>query len=302
MMPQEIAKFEQVRVQARSYLCLLLNRSIPNNLPDPNLDIIIDNLKIITKERIKVDVLYVLDAKGNQVSSNISLNKNISKIEPGNQHSTRAYYFRSIKERKCIITNPYPSSLTNELTVTASYPIYDQKRELKYIVCMDISLHDLLNFAQPTSIDTIFGHTSKIIYSIFSLALLAVAFMLFFNGIASIFSHGIEIGKIEIKEMFESTILLTLALAIFDLVKTIFEEEVLGRHDNQSKDIHRTMIKFLGSIIIALSIEALMLVFKFALIDPEKIIHAVYILGGVGVLLLGLSLYLKATENRDDKC
>ena len=100
--------------------------------------------------------------------------------------------------------------------------------------------------------------------------------------------------------MFEATILLTLALAIFDLVKTIFEEEVLHPNDQKSKDIHRTMIKFLGSIIIALAIEALMLVFKFALMGPEKIIYSVYLLGGVALLLFGLAFYLKSTENRKE--
>jgi uncharacterized Tic20 family protein len=163
---------------------------------------------------------------------------------------------------------------------------------------MDISLKSLLKFAQPTSLDSTFSIVSKLSYTVFSAALLLVAFLLFYHGIASIATHGFNINKLEIKEMFESTILLTLALAIFDLVKTIFEEEVLGRSDNKSRDIHRTMIKFLGSIIIALSIEALMLVFKFALISPEEIMHAVYILGGVALLLIGLSFYLKATENR----
>ena len=53
------------------------------------------------------------------------------------------------------------------------------------------------------------------------------------------------------------------------------------------------MIRFLGSIIIALSIEALMLVFKFALTDPEKLEFAVYLIGGVSMLLLSLSVYIK---------
>jgi len=43
------------------------------------------------------------------------------------------------------------------------------------------------------------------------------------------------------------------------------------------------------------------LVFKFALIDPEKIINAVYIIAGVAILLIALSIYLKATENRGDR-
>lgn len=300
-MPQEIAQFEKVRVQARAYLCLLLNRSIPNNLPNPDLDVIISGLKLLKKERIKIEAMYILDAKGQQISQNISENPKIRTTKLGN-HTSRAYYHRAVRERKCVITNPYPSTLTNNLSVTASYPVYDDQKHLHYVVCMDIALEDLITFAQPTSLDSIFTVVSKVSYTLFSASLLAVAFMLFFHGIQSIAVHGFAIEKLEIKQMFESTILLTLSLAIFDLVKTIFEEEVLGRHDEKSRDIHRTMIKFLGSIIIALSIEALMLVFKFALIDPEKIIHAVYILGGVALLLIGLSVYLKATESRNDKC
>ena len=301
MMPQEIAQFEQVRVQARAYLCLLLNRSIPNYLPEPDLDVIISGLKLLKKESIKTEALYILNGRGEQITTNISDDPVVRNAKPGN-HSARAYYHRAVREKKCVITSPYPSSLTNDLTVTASYPVYDDKKRIHYVVCMDIALSDLLKFAQPTSLEGIFNTVSKISYAIFSASLLMVAFMLFYNGVASLLTHGVNIEKIEIKEMFESTILLTLALAIFDLVKTIFEEEVLGHHEQGSKDIHRTMIKFLGSIIIALSIEALMLVFKFALIDPSEIINAVYILGGVALLLFGLSFYLKSTENRNDKC
>jgi hypothetical protein len=297
MIPSEIAKFDSVRVQARAYLCLLLNRSLPNYLPNPNIEALKSGLMQLQREALKIETLYILDTNGDQVGENISKNQDFRDRRIQN-HSSRAYYYRAVREKKCVITNPYPSSLTNNLSVTASYPIYDSNRNLCYVVCMDISLKSLLKFAQPTSLDSTFSIVSKLSYTVFSAALLLVAFLLFYHGIASIATHGFNINKLEIKEMFESTILLTLALAIFDLVKTIFEEEVLGRSDNKSRDIHRTMIKFLGSIIIALSIEALMLVFKFALISPEEIMHAVYILGGVALLLIGLSFYLKATENR----
>jgi len=83
-------------------------------------------------------------------------------------------------------------------------------------------------------------------------------------------------------------------LAIFDLVKAIFEEEVLGKEKKEGAgDGHQTMIRFLGSIIIALSIEALMLVFKFALTDPEKLEYAVWLITGVAFLLISLSIYIK---------
>ena len=100
--------------------------------------------------------------------------------------------------------------------------------------------------------------------------------------------------------MFKATILLTLSLAIFDLVKAIFEEEVLGKEKSEGAgDGHQTMIRFLGSIIIALSIESLMLVFKFALTDPSKLLYSVYLIGAVTALMIGLSIYIKA--NKSDK-
>jgi hypothetical protein len=296
----EISKFEAVRPQVRAYLCLLLSRSIPNNLPDPSIDVIMEALKQIKKENIKIEAFYVLNEKGVQISNTLS-DQFKYKNAKGKNLSQRAYYYKAVRTKKCVITNPYPSSLTNNLTVTASYPVYDDRNKLRYVVCIDIALKELIRFAHPTSADTIFTILNKVVYTVFSVALAFVSFLLFFHGVKSISSYGFDIGMLEIKEMFESTILITLSLAIFDLVKTIFEEEVLGHHDPKSRDIHRTMIKFLGSIIIALSIEALMLVFKFALIGPEKIKYAVLLLGGVSLLLFGLSFYLKSTENRKNQ-
>ena len=303
MQTNEIVQFENVRAQVRAYMCLLLNRSIPNYLPEPSLDVIIRGLKSLKKESVNIEALYILDAKGVQIIDTISTNPN-HRGGKGDNQSVRAYYYKAARSKKCIMTNPYPSLLTNDLTVTASYPVYDDKKRLQYVVCIDISLHDILKFAHPTTMDTVFGWVTKGTYVIFSGALALVSFLLFFHGLATIASFGFSIEKLEIKQMFESTILLTLSLAIFDLVKTIFEEEVLQHHDSKSKDIHRTMIKFLGSIIIALAIEALMLVFKFALMGPEKIIYSVYLLGGIATLLFGLAFYLKSTENRkeDGQC
>jgi len=84
----------------------------------------------------------------------------------------------------------------------------------------------------------------------------------------------------------------------------LFEEEVLGNKERKREstdETHQTMVKFLGSIIIALSIEALMLVFKSALIDPSKIEYAVYLIVGVSFLLLSLSLYIKFSRTNDKK-
>jgi hypothetical protein len=155
----------------------------------------------------------------------------------------------------------------------------------------------------PSSIGSTFGTVSRVVYSAFSLALFLVALLLFVKGVTSFMHFGFDFSNIDINQMFKSTILLTLSLAIMDLVKAIFEEEVLGHEKKRGVgDSHQTMVRFLGSIIIALSIESLMLVFKFALTDPSKLLYAVYLIGGVTALILGLSVYIKSTKedkNRD---
>ena len=75
----------------------------------------------------------------------------------------------------------------------------------------------------------------------------------------------------------------------------------MGRNEkDESGGMHKTMVRFLGSIIIALAIEALMLVFKFAIIVAAHILYAVYLLGGVTFLLFGLAFYLKSIPQKRD--
>lgn len=301
MIVKEIDEFSQIRVKARAYLCFLLQRYIPNYVLEPSLENIISALKILKKEIPNAEAFYILDRKGTQIIDAISNNPKYRKGN-GLNRSMRAYYYRAAKEKRCILTDPYPSLITNELTITASYPIYNDKKQLQYIVCIDISLQDALKIFHPTSIDSIFGTISKISYSIFTFILFVIALLLFLKGVMSIFSQGIHLEEVDVKNIFESTILITLSLAIFDLVKTLFEEEVLGHNaKKEASNIHKTMIRFLGSIIIALSIEALMLVFKFAIIGPEKIVYALFLIFAVTMLLFGLSYYLRSIKNISDE-
>jgi len=301
MVVREIQQFAEVRQRARAYFCYLFSRNMPIRLPNPDLQEIENSLDKIVNEVDNFEALYVLDANGKQINDNLT-NKQECKGGKDKNRSNKSYFYRAVRQKRCVLTDPYPSSLTNSLTVTSAFPIYDDKSELKYVACIDISLKDVLKIAHPSSLQSMFGDFVKIAYSLFSLALLMVAFLLFYNGMSSLISHGFMSATEDIGAMFKATILLTLALAIFDLVKTIFEEEVLGRHTKDDiGGIHKTMVRFLGSIVIALAIEALMLVFKFAITDPTHILSAVYLIGGVAVLLVSLAYYVKSVSiKRDD--
>ena len=300
MIIREIQQFAEIRPRARAYLCYLFTRNIPNRMPEPSLEVITTSLDKIVHEVEEFEALYLLDAKGEQVINNITDDPH-KKGGLGQNRSAKSYYYRAVREKRCVLSDPYPSALTNDLTVTSSYPIYDDVGSLRYIACIDVSLEHILKIAHPSSLESIFGKSSRFIYALFSLCLLIIAMLLLYNGMRSLFTHGFDFNLLDIEAMFESTILITLSLAIFDLVKTIFEEEVLGRSErDENSGVHKTMVRFLGSIIIALAIEALMLVFKYAIIDTSHIVNAVYLIVGVTLLLFGLAFYLKAISHKRD--
>ncbi|OCR15050.1 PDC sensor domain-containing protein [Helicobacter pullorum] len=295
MLSKEILQFAEMRYEIRAYLCFLLQRNIKNYLPHIELNKIIDGLHKIGSEVRIFELLYVLDSSGNLAIDGISNDSSIE-CKKGENHNDRAYFYRAVKEKKCILTDPYPSLASGNLVVTVSYPLYNDKGKLMYVVCMDVPLDKTSLLVRPMPLFGLFSNFKKAIYFVISLALFLVCGLLLVKGGISMWEALERFNSLDIKDIFEATILITLSLAIFDLVRAIFEEEVLGRQKSQdSKMVHKTMIRFLGSIVIALAIEALMLVFKFTIIEPEKLIYAVYLIGGVTLLLVGLSLYVKFT-------
>jgi len=88
-------------------------------------------------------------------------------------------------------------------------------------------------------------------------------------------------------------IFLTLALAVFDLGKTTIEEEVLMHKDIfRHSSTRRTITRFIAAILIAVSIEALLLMFKSALGDGHNIMAAVWMMFSAVGLLVGLGIYV----------
>ena len=301
MVIKEIQEYAEVRTKARAYLCYIMGRNLSNLSLDGDAEKQLEKQLNNLKDSLpQAEVIYAVDAQGIQVVDNISKDKKLRGKRKGMDRSDRAYFYKTFKEHRCILTDPYPSLESNNMVITSSFPIYDEQDNLLYIICVDIQLENILTMVHPSSVDSVFGKYTKFVYACFSFALLLVSLLLFVKGIGGFLGLGLDVNSIDINEMFKATILLTLSLAIFDLVKAIFEEEVLGKEKKDGAgDGHQTMIRFLGSIIIALSIEALMLVFKFAITKPEKLESAVQLIYGVTVLMVGLSIYIWV--NKSDK-
>ena len=301
MVALDIQQFAQGRTKARAYFCYLLSKNIPNRLPSLTQEMIVPRLRKINADLENCEGVYLLDNKGVQVTPTYTKGLKVE-ADIGKIRANRAYYYRAVREERCTITDPYPSLITGDLTVTASAPIYCEDGGLKYVACIDMPLNEVLKISHLNTFDTFFSNLFKYAYATFAFALIAVAMLLFVHGIQSFFVEEITLNHLSIDDMFKATILLTLSLAVFDLAKTLIEEEVLGRHKEQ--DIagpNKTMVKFLGSIIIALSIEALMLVFKFAITAPQHLLYSMYIIGGVSLLVVTLAIYIRFTKNKNSR-
>ena len=293
MFIKDIQRFTDNRDRARAYMSYILTRNLPNKLPRIHIESIKVALDKIVHEVAIFDALYILDKSGRQIDNAISLNKN-NEVGQGEDRSSKSYFYRSVKLKRCVLSDPYPSVLHNDLCVTASMPIYDDKDNLLFVVCIDVKLEDILKIIQASNFEFIFMQFSRLVYFSFALILFIITCFLLYRGFLSLFSNQV----IGIEQMFESTIAITLALAIFDLSKTLIEQEVFGK-DKKESSIQKTMVRFLGSIIIALAIEALMLVFKLAIGDLSHMIYAIYLIGGVSLLLIGLSVYLFAIRYKN---
>ncbi len=304
MQIKEIEEYAQIRAKARAYLCYIIGRHISQNIINGDVATVLSKLEMLNESMSNAESIYALDGNGVQVTENITKDKKLRGLGKGDSRSDRAYFYKTVREHRCTLTEPYPSYVSNKMVVTAGFPIYDEEDHLISIICVDITMANILRMIHPSSVDSFFGTLSKISYTAFSLALAGVSLLLFVTGVNAFLHFGLDFTAIDINEMFKATILLTLSLAIFDLVKAIFEEEVLGKEKKEGAgDGHQTMIRFLGSIIIALSIEALMLVFKFALTDPAQLEFAVYLITAVSLLLVSLSIYVKfnklAVKNKE---
>lgn len=295
MFIKDIQIFEDNRYKARAYMSYILLKNLPDKLPDIHIESIKEALDKIAHDVSVFDALYILDPSGMQVENAITLDKKYEQ-GAGEDRSSKAYFYRAVKLKRCILSDPYPSSLNNELCVTASMPIYDDRNNLLFVVCVDVKLKDILKLIQAGKFEFAFLQFGRLVYFCFALVLFVITCFLLHRGILGLLHDN----AFDIHKIFESTIAITLALSIFDLAKTIVEEEVLGRTKKETNGLQRTMVRFLGSIIIALAIEALMLVFKLTVGDLSQMVYVIYLIGGVNLLLVGLSIYLFAVKYKNN--
>jgi len=244
-----------------------------------------------------VDLIFTLDANGVQTSKNISCRsfsekKAASGIGVNRRH--RPYYKKVMNNNGVIVTEPYLSTSSHNLCISSSVRCLDENGGVKGILVVDIDLADAIEFLMGDSKRKKFQPFFISIYSLIVIGLFVVVGILLYSAgheISTLFTNEAA-ADLHLKP-FGIIIFLTLALAIFDLGKTTLEEEVLMQKDIfRHSSTRRTITRFIAAILIAVSIESLLLMFKSVLGSPEYLGSAVAMMAAAVGLLVGLGIYV----------
>ena len=245
-----------------------------------------------------VSLLFTLDPQGIQTSDNIYCPRRKQQLRPGGlgkDRSQRPYFQPATEHNGVTITEPYLSSASGTLCISASIRGVDAEGKLLGYVVLDINLSETIEFLMGDVLRRRFQPGFRAIYILIVVGLFTVVGALLwaaFTDVLHVFDAGQTREAIHLRP-FGAIIFLTLGLAVFDLGKTILEEEVLMHKDIfRHSSTRRTITRFVAAILIAVSIEALLLMFKAALGHGEGMLAAVWMMFTAIGLLVGLGIYV----------
>lgn len=251
-----------------------------------------DNAQALYEVFPSLELLYICDKESSeQISPNIYRDR---VVEVGAGRSRQYLISKlNIDSNAFSISHPYISSATGKTCITVA------KEENGQIFLLDFDLVLLLQRLGLVNVHKQFNYASKAFYLVTAnvmmiLALFTVGYALF-NFLYALFIEG----NISIESIFKPVIALTLGLAIFDLAKTVLEQEVIFKsYSKNGRAEYKVLIKFSITIIIALLIESLMVVFKIAIADYHQMVHALYLVVGVSILIVSLGLFIYFTTQK----
>ncbi|MEW5755517.1 MAG: PDC sensor domain-containing protein [Pseudomonadota bacterium] len=255
-------------------------------------------LSLILQSLIKhypfIDMAFTLTPDGEQDSGNVMNAGGRVKIldGKGKDRSQRPYFLLAKDTRQAVVTDPYFSNASGNICLSAATCIRDNDGVILGYVVLDINLIHAIEYLMGDTARRRFQSVFKVIYITIVVGLLGVLVSLLYLAFSE-FLTALDNGKMGHYAPFSIIIYLTLALAIFDLGKTTLEEEVLMHKDIfRHSSTRRTITRFIAAILIAVSIESLLLIFKSALGDAKLLVEAAWMMLAAVGLLIGLGVYV----------
>ena len=197
------------------------------------------------------------------------------------------------KESNIAFSKPYISSATRSNCVTVSIKEGDD------IFFLDFQIDILLQKLNLIELNKPFHSITKAFYILAGFSMIILSMITIIFSLYDFSTYLFSKNDLSLEMIFKPIIALTLSIAIFDLAKTILEQEVFFKsYAKNSKVETKILTKFLTTIIIALSIEALLVVFKIAITDYVQMINAFYLIAGIALILLSLTVFIYFSQKR----
>jgi hypothetical protein len=257
---------------------------------------ILETLDEMFKHYPFLDIVYTLDKDGIQNGPNYLFSDFKAKTDHANRgkdRSQRPYYLMAKERQEAVFTQPYLSTTDRVMCLSGAIPMRNESGDICGYLVIDLDLEKTISFLMGDSLRMRFEPLFKGIYSTISLGLFLVVGILLFSGFSELLKMLEEPSHVESVRPFSAIIFITLGLAIFDLAKTTLEEEVLMHKDIfRHSSTRRTITRFMAAIMIAVSIEALLLMFKSAIGSGDYLSSATWMMLSAVALMVGLGLYV----------
>jgi len=262
-------------------------RGVVSSMPQ---DLLTDSKSVFKKYKY-IELMYSVDSNYKQNSPTIYKNKSVSESIA----SDKSQYFNNIdlKDNDVFISSPY----VHHTSGNPSISVVQRVGDIYYVI--DINMILLFEELKLIEYNSIHEKAIKLVYMFGASILGFISLSLIGYGayvlVALMFSLSVSDF---LHDVFKSIVAVTIGLAMFDLSRQIIEHEVLFKSFHKEKNREFKMLgKFLVSIIIALSIETLMVVFKIVLDDYQNMLSAFYLLIGTTIMFVGLAYFQKTVTS-----
>lgn len=191
-------------------------------------------------------------------------------------------------------SDPYISTTTGTLCVTV---VYVTKSGYLFL---DFAVRGLLERFDLIEKNDGFKQLNRAAYGLIGSGLIFFGLFVVLYSFYTFGSYLLAVEPLSLDSVFKPVIALTLGLAVFDLGKTIVEEEVLPKTEKTKQGFNaKTLMNFSVSIIIALLIEALLVVFKISISDYRDLPYAAWLIASLALLLFVFAVFIYLMKRGD---
>jgi hypothetical protein len=135
-----------------------------------------------------------------------------------------------------------------------------------------------------------------LLFAVCGLTLIVLAGVQLWGGIADDMPFNARLDTV-----LESLAVITFALAALELGQTIIEEEVQREvHMSAPTRVRRFLSRFMVVLVVALTIEALVLIFRYSHEAPENMAYAATVAFSAAALMMGWGAFIRLNKSAEE--